>query len=100
MTISQVNNGDGTTTIRYEITRATALVADVMRTGAFYLVKRTSGHGVTLPEDATEANLTNPQIAAIWDTYFTNTMREVVKAGRVIEATEAARVTAEGQSTL
>lgn len=100
MTVTSINNGNGTTTIRFDITRTNALVADAMRTGAFYLYSRTSGHGVVLPDGATESDLTNPQIAAIWDNYLTNTMREVVKAGRVIEATEAARVNAESEENL
>lgn len=100
MSVTSINNGNGTTTIRFEIIRDNALVADAMRTGAFYLYSHSSGHGVELPEGATEANLTNPQIAAIWDNYLTKTMREVVLAGRVITATEAAREQAEGEVNL
>lgn len=100
MAVTNINNGDGTTTIRYDITRATPLVAAAMRTGAFYLYSRISGHGVTLPDGATEATLTNPQIAAIWDFYLTKTMREVVQAGRVEVAVDTARINALEQENL
>lgn len=100
MALTNINNGNGTTTIRFEMTRTNALVSSAMRTGAFYLYSRTSGHGVTLPEGATEANLTNQQIADIWDNYLANTMREVVQAGRVEVAIATAQTTAMNQENL
>lgn len=100
MTISQINAGGGNTTLRFEITRPTAVVTAAMRTGAFYLYSHETGHGVVLPEGATEANLTLGQIADIWDNHFIRDMREIIKTQRVITATDTARTTAEGEQNL